>query len=162
MMGSMVRRLSSPIFVGRANELQALLAAADAAASGEAALELAQEGPGVQVPVDRARDEVGDLARTLAVMQQRLHSQEEARRSFVATASHELRTPLTSLDGMLELLDDDLRYADPDLEAIRQEVVAMPIEFPPSNPRDYCSETGRERMRQIVRDLRARSKSLSR
>jgi signal transduction histidine kinase len=85
----------------------------------EAALELAQEGPGVQVPVDRARDEVGDLARTLAVMQQRLHSQEEARRSFVATASHELRTPLTSLDGMLELLDDDLRYADPDLEDAR-------------------------------------------
>lgn len=85
----------------------------------EAALELAQEGPGVQVPVDRAHDEVGDLARTLAVMQQRLRSQEEARRSFVATASHELRTPLTSLDGMLELLDDDLRYADPDLEDAR-------------------------------------------
>jgi signal transduction histidine kinase len=81
----------------------------------EAALELAQEGPAVQVPVDRARDEVGDLARTLATMQQRLQSQEEARRAFVATASHELRTPLTSLDGMLELLDEDLRYPDPDL-----------------------------------------------
>ncbi|MGI8715322.1 MAG: sensor histidine kinase [Solirubrobacteraceae bacterium] len=85
----------------------------------EAALELAHEGPVVQVPVDRARDEVGDLARTLAAMQQRLQSQEEARRSFVATASHELRTPLTSLDGMLELLNDDLQYADPDLEDAR-------------------------------------------
>ena len=85
----------------------------------EAALELAQEGPAVEVPVDRARDEVGDLARTLAVMQRRLQEQEEARRSFVATASHELRTPLTSLDGMLELLDDDLRYAEPDLEDAR-------------------------------------------
>jgi signal transduction histidine kinase len=85
----------------------------------EAALELAQAGPAVQVPVDRARDEVGDLARTLAVMQQRLHSQEQARRAFVATASHELRTPLTSLDGMLELLDDDLRYDEPDLEDAR-------------------------------------------
>jgi signal transduction histidine kinase len=85
----------------------------------EAALELAQEGPGGQVPADRARDEVGDLARSLATMQQRLHSQEQARRAFVATASHELRTPLTSLDGMLELLDDDLRYADPDLEDAR-------------------------------------------
>src|SRR5207248_5515474 len=31
------------------------------------------------------------------------------------TASHELRTPLTSLDGMLELLDDDPRSGDPDL-----------------------------------------------
>jgi signal transduction histidine kinase len=62
---------------------------------------------------------VGDLARTLATMQQRLQRQEEARRSFVATASHELRTPLTSLDGMLELLDDDLRYENPDLEDAR-------------------------------------------
>jgi signal transduction histidine kinase len=85
----------------------------------EAALELAQAGPLVEVPVDRARDEVGDLARTLATMQQRLQQQEEARRSFVATASHELRTPLTSLDGMLELLGDDLRDDQPDLEDAR-------------------------------------------
>jgi signal transduction histidine kinase len=85
----------------------------------EAALELAHEGPSVEIPVDRARDEVGDLARTLSTMQQRLQRQEEARRSFVATASHELRTPLTSLDGMLELLVDDLRYEQPDLEDAR-------------------------------------------
>ena len=85
----------------------------------EAALQLAHDSPAVQVPVDRARDEVGDLARTLAAMQQRLHSQEQARRSFVATASHELRTPLTSLDGMLELLNEDLQLADPDLEDAR-------------------------------------------
>jgi signal transduction histidine kinase len=85
----------------------------------QAALELADEGPAVQIPVDRVRDEVGDLSRTLTLMQQRLQQQEEARRSFVATASHELRTPLTSLDGMLELLHDDLRYAEPDLEDAR-------------------------------------------
>ncbi len=84
-----------------------------------AALELSHEGPAVVVPVDRARDEVGDLARTLASMQERLQQQEEARRAFVATASHELRTPLTSLDGMLELLDDDLRYDQPDLQDAR-------------------------------------------
>jgi signal transduction histidine kinase len=47
------------------------------------------------------------------------NSRRRARRSFVATASHELRTPLTSLDGMLELLDDDLRYDEPDLEDAR-------------------------------------------
>ena len=85
----------------------------------QAALELTHDSPAVVVPVDRARDEVGDLARTLATMQGRLREQEEARRSFVATASHELRTPLTSLDGMLELLDDDLRYDEPDLEDAR-------------------------------------------
>ena len=82
----------------------------------QAALRLAHEGPGVEVPADRARDEVGDLARTLSTMQSQLQHQEEARRAFVATASHELRTPLTSLDGMLELLEDDLRAGEPDLE----------------------------------------------
>ena len=85
----------------------------------EAALELAQAGPTVEVPVDRVHDEVGDLARTLSTMQHRLRQQEEARRAFVATASHELRTPLTSLDGMLELLQDDLRDGNPDLEDAR-------------------------------------------
>jgi signal transduction histidine kinase len=85
----------------------------------QAALRLAHEGPAVEVPVDRARDEVGDLARTLAIMQRRLQQQEEARRAFVATASHELRTPLTSLEGMLELLDDDLLDDQPDLQDAR-------------------------------------------
>jgi signal transduction histidine kinase len=86
-----------------------------------AALRLAREGPGgeVEVPVDRARDEVGDLARTFSAMQRQLQQQEEARRAFVATASHELRTPLTSLDGMLELLHDDLHERDPDLDEAR-------------------------------------------
>ena len=81
----------------------------------QAALLVAHEGPSVQVPVDRARDEVGDLARTFATMQRRLLQQEEARRAFVATASHELRTPLATLDGMLELLDEDLSSGHPDL-----------------------------------------------
>ena len=85
----------------------------------QAALQLAGPGLSVEVPLDRARDEVGDLARTLAIMQERLRHQEQARRAFVATASHELRTPLTSLDGMLELLDDDLRSGAPDLDDAR-------------------------------------------
>jgi signal transduction histidine kinase len=86
----------------------------------QAALELAEGGPGAtEVELDRGRDEVGDLARAFGVMQQRLGQQEQARRAFVATASHELRTPLASLDGMLELLGDDLRESDPDLEDAR-------------------------------------------
>ncbi|MGH2854659.1 MAG: sensor histidine kinase [Solirubrobacteraceae bacterium] len=63
------------------------------------------------LPDDRGPDEVGELARAFARMQSQLRHQEAARRAFVATASHELRTPLASLDGMLELLEDDL---DPD------------------------------------------------
>jgi signal transduction histidine kinase len=85
----------------------------------EAAIAIEEDAPQAPVPVDNARDEVGDLARTLASMQQRLRRQEQARRSFVATASHELRTPLASLDGMLELLDEDLHDLDPDLHDAR-------------------------------------------
>jgi signal transduction histidine kinase len=82
----------------------------------QAALRVAVEGTSAEFPVDRARDEVGDLARSFSIMQRRLRQQEEARRAFVATASHELRTPLASLDGMLELLADDLREGALDLE----------------------------------------------
>jgi signal transduction histidine kinase len=84
----------------------------------QSAVQLALGEP-VTMPVDRARDEVGDLARTFELMQRQLRQQEEARRAFVATASHELRTPLTSLDGMLELLHDDLTEEHPDLPDAR-------------------------------------------
>jgi signal transduction histidine kinase len=84
-----------------------------------AALELAEGRSRVDFPTDRARDEVGDLARTFGLMQTQLRQQEEARRAFVATASHELRTPLTSLEGMLELLEEDLAGPNPDVEDAR-------------------------------------------
>jgi signal transduction histidine kinase len=86
----------------------------------EVALRIAADGSTVRVPDDRTLDEVGDLSRSLATMQLRLEHQEEARRAFVATASHELRTPLTSLEGMLELLDEDLSSPSPDLEDARE------------------------------------------
>ena len=73
------------------------------------------------MPEDRARDEVGDLVRRTTSRRCSGSSriQEQARRAFVATASHELRTPLTLLDGMLELIADDLRTGEPDLEDAR-------------------------------------------
>ena len=55
-----------------------------------------------------------------------------------------------------------IRLDDPDLDEIRKKVVALPTEFPPSNPRAYCSDAGKERLRQIVQDLRARPKVTSR
>ena len=73
------------------------------------ALRITDEGADAQAPHDDRRDEVGDLARALARMQEELRRQEAARRAFVSTASHELRTPLTMLQGTMELLEDDLR-----------------------------------------------------
>jgi signal transduction histidine kinase len=80
------------------------------------AVRVAAEGPDAPTPRDTGRDEVGDLARTLAAMQEALRRQEAARRAFVATASHELRTPLTSLQGTLELLEEDLRDGRLDMD----------------------------------------------
>jgi signal transduction histidine kinase len=87
-----------------------------------AAVRVAAEGPDAPTPRDTGRDEVGDLARTLAAMQEALRRQEAARRAFVATASHELRTPLTSLQGTLELLEEDLRDGRLDTHDAQQQL----------------------------------------
>ncbi len=65
---------------------------------------------------DDAPDELGDLARTLNMMQSQLAELDDARKRFIATASHELRTPIFSLGGFLELLEDE----DMDPETRRQ------------------------------------------
>ena len=87
-----------------------------------AAVRVAEEGTDAPTPRDDGLDEVGDLARALATMQRELRRQEAARRSFVATASHELRTPLTSLQGTIELLEEDLRDGNLDQEDARHQV----------------------------------------
>jgi signal transduction histidine kinase len=87
-----------------------------------AALRMTEEGPDAQMPHDERRDEVGDLARALARMQEELRRQEAARRAFVSTASHELRTPLTMLQGTMELIEDDLRAGRLDTEDGLQQV----------------------------------------
>ena len=73
-------------------------------------------------PADESLDEIGELSRAFARLHVRLRQQEEARRSFVATASHELRTPLASLDGMLELLADDLDSDPVDIDDARERI----------------------------------------
>jgi len=90
-----------------------------------AAVELDPQEPGSALPQDAARDEVGDLSRSLSAMGARLRREEEARKTFVSTASHEMRTPLASLDGMLELLHDDLGADPPDVEDAREQVAAL-------------------------------------
>ena len=87
-----------------------------------AALRISTEGPTVSMPRDAGHDEVGDLARALARMQEELRRQESARRAFVATASHELRTPLTMLLGTMELLAEDLEDGPPDVADAQRQV----------------------------------------
>lgn len=93
-----------------------------------AALRITAEGPEAPPPIDRGRDEVGDLARAINRMQNELRRQETARRSFVSTASHELRTPLTMLSGTMELLDEDLQ-GGVDLEDAREQVAMARVEL---------------------------------
>lgn len=80
------------------------------------------EGEVVELPGARARDEIGALTRSFARMQERLRRQEEARRTFVATASHELRTPLTSLGMTLEMAIADLEPGHVDAGASRAQL----------------------------------------
>jgi signal transduction histidine kinase len=86
----------------------------------DAARELERHGLATPIRVKPGNDEIGELARTLTSMQLRLRHQEAALHAFVATASHELRTPLASLDGMLELITDDLDAEHLDLDDARE------------------------------------------
>ncbi len=90
----------------------------------DATRDMTEHGLRAPPPNDPTRDEIGELSRAFAAMQEGLRRQEEARRTFVATASHELRTPLASLQGTLELLGDDLSDAEPDLDDARQQVAS--------------------------------------
>ncbi|HEX5619600.1 MAG TPA: HAMP domain-containing sensor histidine kinase, partial [Solirubrobacteraceae bacterium] len=88
----------------------------------DTSLRLAELGPLAEVQDDGARDEVGDLTRAFASMQQRLREQEQARRTFVATASHELRTPMASLRLMLHSAIEELQATRPDLTDTREQL----------------------------------------
>jgi signal transduction histidine kinase len=76
------------------------------------------------LPADAHRDEIGELARAFSALQERVATQETARRTFVATASHELRTPLASLQTLLELVADEAGDDEPDLDAVRTDIAS--------------------------------------
>jgi signal transduction histidine kinase len=88
----------------------------------DATLSMARSGPVVELAPDSGEDEIADLNRAFGVMQKRLNEQEQARRTFVATASHELRTPLTSLRLMLDLLREETETSPLDPVSVRRQV----------------------------------------
>ncbi|MDX6703794.1 MAG: hypothetical protein QOF26_4020, partial [Baekduia sp.] len=86
---------------------------------------LTEEGIGTPLSFEAGTDEVGEVARALESMRARLHAQERGRQAFLSTASHELRTPVASLRGTAEMLEEELRSADPDLGHARRRAAAV-------------------------------------
>ncbi|MZP30839.1 HAMP domain-containing protein [Heliobacterium undosum] len=70
-----------------------------------AALALARRRYDTELPVDRA-DELGEVARSFALMRDRIQRYDETQRAFLQTASHELKTPLMSIQGYAEGIKD--------------------------------------------------------
>jgi signal transduction histidine kinase len=55
-----------------------------------------------RVPVPRTQDEIGELARTMNDMLDRLEGAANSQRRFMSDASHELRSPVASISAQLE------------------------------------------------------------
>ncbi len=75
------------------------------------------------------RDEIGELARSLDVMAERLQAAdvesqklEKLRREFIANISHELRTPVTVIRGSLEALRDGVITEKDDVDEFYEQM----------------------------------------
>ncbi|MBU0945391.1 MAG: histidine kinase [Proteobacteria bacterium] len=62
----------------------------------------------------RARDEIGDLSRTLASMLIQLKEQNEYREKMADNLEHEMRTPLAGISASLKNLEKELPNPDPE------------------------------------------------
>lgn len=79
-------------------------------------------------------DEIGELARTMDVLAERLQladeeskSLEKMRRSFIANISHELRTPVTVIRGSLEALKDGIITEPEDVKEFYEQMYGESI-----------------------------------
>lgn len=57
-----------------------------------------------EIPVDKHRDEVGELSKSISKMAEMLEGSLENEQSMVRNIAHDLRTPVTSIQGYAQLL----------------------------------------------------------
>ena len=95
----------------------------------EQARRISEHDLAARLPVERPKDEIGQLATTFNALLARLdiafRQREETlrqQRQFVADASHELRTPLTSIEGYARMLR---QWGTEDPEATREAAEAI-------------------------------------
>ena len=81
---------------------------------------ISSTGPSARLPAPRTHDEIGELARTLNAMLERLEGASERERRFVGDASHELRTPLALIQSELEVTLRGPRNLDAYSRALRE------------------------------------------
>jgi signal transduction histidine kinase len=81
---------------------------------------ISRTGPSARLPEPRTHDEIGELARTLNAMLERLEGASERERRFVGDASHELRTPLALIQSELEVTLRGPRRLDAYSRALRE------------------------------------------
>lgn len=78
---------------------------------------------------DQAQNEIGDLARSINRLLERLGRRHQAQARFIADASHELATPVAGIRGYTSILKDwgaeDPKIAAEALEAIDRESLRM-------------------------------------
>jgi dedicated sortase system histidine kinase len=79
----------------------------------QAAHAIAEDGRIVaEISAVRARDEIGDLARTLAIMLGQLKEQNEYRENMANNLEHEMRTPLAGISASLKNMEQELKQPD--------------------------------------------------
>jgi len=60
-----------------------------------------------------SQDEIGDLARVVNVMSDRLSELDDAKKNFVSSVTHELRSPLGAIESFMGLIESKIKDGSP-------------------------------------------------